>query len=129
MKKIVVIFLLVLYGAATIGATIHLHYCMDKFVGWSVGHGDNDKKCGKCGMKEKKGGCCKDVHKEVKLTAEHQKAAVTQNIQLPEASVLPALPETSRFNVTAKALSLPCSNAPSKIPKERLYMLHGVFRI
>jgi len=43
---------------------------MNEFVGWNLWHGDNEKECGKCGMKEKKGGCCKDEHKQLKLSAD-----------------------------------------------------------
>lgn len=66
MKKIAVILLLLVYSTTTFGATVHLHYCMDKLVGWSLWQ-SKDEACGKCGMKEKKGGCCKDEHKHFQL--------------------------------------------------------------
>lgn len=51
-------------------ATIHLHYCINEFVGSSLWHGEKDSKCGKCRMTEKKGGCCNDEHKQLKLSAD-----------------------------------------------------------
>ena len=53
------------------GATVHLHYCMDKFINWSLLKGGD--KCNKCGM-EKDDGCCKDENKFVKNNID-QKAA------------------------------------------------------
>jgi hypothetical protein len=128
-KKILVILLLLVYGAATMGATIHMHYCMNEFVGSSLWHGGKDKKCGKCGMKEKKGGCCKDEHKQVKLKSEHQKSATVQYIQLLDIPALITPVADFGFKVTPVSSAFPVSNAPPKIPIERLYMLHCVFLI
>ncbi|MCA0382882.1 MAG: hypothetical protein LCH58_12010 [Bacteroidetes bacterium] len=129
MKKIVVILLLLIYGSATMGATIHMHYCMNDFVGWSLWHGEKEKECGKCGMKEKKGGCCKDEHKQVKLKTEHQKSATAQYIQFLDVPALITPVADFSFKVTPTSLAFPVSNAPPKIPRERLYILHCVFLI
>lgn len=129
MKKIVVILLLLIYGSATMGATIHMHYCMNEFVGWSLWHGEKEKECGKCGMKEKKGGCCKDEHKQVKLKTEHQKSATAQYIQFLDVPALITPVADFSFKVTPTSLAFPVSNAPPKIPGERLYILHCVFLI
>ncbi len=129
MKKIVVILLLLIYGSATMGATINMHYCMNEFVGWSLWHGEKEKECGKCGMKEKKGGCCKDEHKQVKLKTEHQKSATAQYIQFLDVPALITPVADFSFKVTPTSLAFPVSNAPPKIPRERLYILHCVFLI
>lgn len=76
MKKVVVILLLVMYSASTIGATINMHYCMNKFAGFSFKEVKKDK-CPKCGMKNT--GCCKDEKKQIKLTLDQQKAAYQAN--------------------------------------------------
>jgi hypothetical protein len=128
-KKIVVIFLLLIYDFTTIGATVHLHYCMNEFVSWSLWHGKDDNKCGKCGMKEKKGGCCKDEHKQFKLKTDHQKSAVAQYVQLLDAPALLTPVAAFNFKVNAVTLNFPVSNAPPKIPRERLYILNCVFLI
>ena len=77
MKKIVAILFLVAYGFASIGATLHTHYCMGEYVGTTLVENKNTK-CGKCGMKEdaKKKGCCKDEHKKFKLKTDQQKVSV-----------------------------------------------------
>ena len=72
MKKFVVLLLLLVYGSATMGATIHVHYCMNQLVGWSL-IDSNDHPCQTCGM-EKKGSCCKDSKAQIKLAADQQKS-------------------------------------------------------
>ena len=129
MKKIVVILLLLIYGSATMGATIHMHYCMNELVGWSLWHGEKDKECGKCGMKEKKGGCCKDEHKQVKLKTEHQKSATAQYIQFLDIPALTTPVADFSFEIKPTSLAFPVSNAPPKIPREKIYILHCVFLI
>ena len=71
MKRILVTILSILYMAGATGATVHVHYCMGKFMGAGFVHKDEDK-CGKCGMKKSiSKGCCKDEHKTFK-TSDHQ---------------------------------------------------------
>lgn len=110
------------------GATIHLHYCMNKFVGWSLRHNDKSNECGKCGMKEKKG-CCQDEHKQIKIDDDHQKSTVAHSIQI---IATPAIisPFTS-FTLSAIAVQhyIPGPNGPPLIPKERLYILNRVFLV
>ncbi len=51
-----------------------MHYCMNKFAGWSFTKTKKDK-CSKCGMV--KAGCCKDKKKQVKLTLDQEKSSAT----------------------------------------------------
>ncbi len=121
---------MLIYGSATMGATVHLHYCMDEFVGWSFHH-DKDDKCGKCGMDEKdKEGCCKDEHKHFKLKVDHQKSGVPTMLTvalapaiinpLPDFSFQPYLKVTESYS--------PC-HAPPDIGYTKLHVLHCVFLI
>jgi hypothetical protein len=79
-KKAVVLLLLCVYSFSSIGATIHMHYCMNKFAGWSFSKTQKDK-CSKCGMV--KAGCCKDKKKQVKLSLDQEKATSSNVLQLP----------------------------------------------
>lgn len=129
-KKTAVIILLLIYGSATIGATVHLHYCMNKFAGWSLGHG-KDEKCGKCGMEEKdKGSCCKDEHKHFKLKTDHQKSSAAQLISL---NADPALfVPVVDFDIPACPTiieNFPFSHAPPGIGGAKLHLLHCLFLI
>ncbi len=78
-KKAIVILLLVFYSASTIGATINMHYCMDKFAGFSFSN-TKQEKCGKCGMTNT--GCCKDEKKQIKIASDQQKSECNQNLNL-----------------------------------------------
>jgi hypothetical protein len=75
-----------MYSASTMGATIHLHYCMNQFAGWSFSS-DKKEKCSKCGMKNT--GCCKDEKKQFKLSSEQQKAEYAQGLMCVPALVTP----------------------------------------
>lgn len=48
------------------GFSVDVHYCMGKRLGVSFHVKKNDK-CERCGMKEKKGGCCSNETKFFKL--------------------------------------------------------------
>lgn len=111
------------------GATIHMHYCMNELVGWSLGHEGENSKCVKCGMTEKKTGCCKDELKQVKLKTEHQKSAAAQYIALPDVQALITPVADFSFIGAVVATNFPVSHAPPNILKESLYLLHCVFLI
>jgi hypothetical protein len=74
MKKILATILAILYLSTSMGATIHLHYCMGKLVAWGLLDSDN-KDCVSCGMPKQQAadgcmvamkGCCHDEHKQIK---------------------------------------------------------------
>ena len=130
MKKFVVLIFAFLYLSASVGATVHFHFCMNEFVGWSLSHG-NDDKCGKCGMEEKdKDGCCKDEHKHFKIKTDQQKTNVTELINLVIAPALSApVPDFTLdppINITE---GYPVCHAPPDIGKNKLHVLHCLFLI
>ena len=130
MKKIILISLLAVYSIATIGATVHLHFCMDRFVGWSFFE-KKDAICGKCGMEEQdKEGCCKDEHQHFKLDTDHQKSDVATLLHYkltPQiASVFSAYQLPVYIN---NAVLHPASHVPPDIHKERLHVFNCVFLI
>jgi hypothetical protein len=66
MKKIAISLLAALYLGTSPGATIQLHYCMDRLIGWEVSHEDTSK-CSKNDMEKKDHkGCCKDENRQIK---------------------------------------------------------------
>ena len=128
MKKILVSILAVFYLASSVGATVHLHYCMDKFIDWSLLNSDGDK-CDKCGM-EKDGGCCKDENKFVKSNVDQK---VTESaIQLIK---MAAVPTPAAFNSTTENYfssliqEYSRSNAPPRYNGLGIYILNSVFRL
>jgi hypothetical protein len=113
-KKIVVILLLFIYGSTSVGATIHMHYCMNEFIGWNLWHNDKENECGKCGMKNKKEGCCKDEHKQLKLSADQNHSQVNAFVFGQFFSPIIFSHYTSCYftQPTTVALLFPTNNAP-----------------
>lgn len=86
MKKIITFVLAILYMGISSGIAMEIHYCMGKRVGVDF-YGTGKDKCGKCGMKEDKAGCCGDVHQFVKLNDAHQSVDNQLVVGLPELAV------------------------------------------
>lgn len=110
MKKLVVSILAVFYLASAVGATVHLHYCMDKLINWSLTKADGDK-CDKCGMK-KDGGCCKDELKLVKNNTDQKTAEAIQIPQFVTNESQPPFINTSEFYFSFSIIKKLVSHAP-----------------
>ena len=104
---------MVFYSASTIGATINMHYCMNKFASWSLTNIKKEK-CANCGMKNT--GCCKDEKKEIKLTLDQQKTA---DNQINHHYGIKAL-SVNYFNI-----SVSCLFDVHKLTKQNLAYLHS----
>ena len=83
MKKIYLGILTFFYMAVSSGVALELHYCMGDKAGMDL-YGSASDKCGKCGMTEKKTGCCHDEFKFYKLNDSHK--TVTNDIDLSASS-------------------------------------------
>jgi hypothetical protein len=130
-EKIIVFIVLCIYGFSSIGATVHYHYCMNEFEGWSLLE-NKDNKCGKCGMKEssKKNGCCKDEQQEFKLKTDHQKASIADFAKVFFASI--ETPQYQDYKVAKLHVTKLCySNyhPPPNIHKQNLQVLYCTFLI
>ena len=127
MKKILVSIFAVFYLASSVGATVHLHYCMDKFIDWSLLKSGGDK-CDKCGM-EKDGGCCKDENKFVKNNID-QKIAES-SIQLTQMAAVAspaAFIYISEYHFSSIIQENPFGHAPPR-NGVGIYILNCVFRL
>ena len=71
MKKFLLTILTLIYMTVSSGVAMEIHYCMGKRAGVDL-YNTADEKCGRCGMKEKKGGCCNDEHVFYKLADAHK---------------------------------------------------------
>src|SRR6187397_1448755 len=127
MKKILVSILAVFYLASTVGATVHLHYCMDKFINWNLLKGED--KCSKCGM-EKDGGCCKDENKFVKNNIDQKVAeSAIQLTQMAAIATPVGLIYPSEDYSSSLIQEYPISNTPPRSNGAGIYILNSVFRI
>jgi hypothetical protein len=138
MKKVLVTILAFLYLSSSMGATIHLHYCMGKLASWGlIDH--ESKNCMQCGMVKKsasshsaelKTECCRDEHKQIK-TDKDQKLTPSEFLKynsLAKAllSAEPALQSAGCFSVCTE---YPNTNAPPLIGNPPLFVLYGNFRL
>ena len=130
MKKLVVAILAFFYISTSVGATVHLHYCMDKLVSWGFSHNE-EKKCGNCGMEKNanlKSNCCKDEQKQVKLDSD-QKVATG----LPFTETVALLPvyftELPVTAVPSVAVINPGNHSPPRSSSTALYIRHCVFLV
>lgn len=132
MKKLVVAILSFLYISTSSGATLQMHYCMDKLVDWSIGHSDEKNTCKNCGMEKDgkgKNSCCKDEQKQLKIDKDQKATAVFQ-LTLSLATPLPALYPVYNFvRITSVTEKFPLSNAPPRSPQPSVYIRNCTFRI
>ena len=109
------------------GATVHLHYCMDKLINWSLMKSGD--KCGKCGM-EKDGGCCKDENKFVKNNIDQKVVESSfQLIQMAAVASPVAFIHTIEYYVSSITKENPFDHAPPRSNSVGIYILNRVFRL
>jgi hypothetical protein len=129
-KKVAVIILFLLYGSATMGATLHIHFCMNEAIGWSLVEKKDDK-CGMCGMDEKdKEGCCKDERKHIKLTTDHAPTGFTLLAIAFSVDAHTYLVKCFDFSPFAEITYGQSPNyAPPDPGATSLHVIHGNFRV
>lgn len=130
MKKALVILILITYSFATMGTTMHLHYCMNEYVGASLWDGDDTSECGKCGMKEKKGGCCKDEHKAFKLKTDHQKSSISDFLSTNYVQIVSTSVNTFTYQLNSiDQFTYSNYHPPPNIHKQSFNVLYCTFLI
>jgi hypothetical protein len=128
MKKLVIIFIAVLYMGAATGATVHLHYCMNKLVSLGLIKKENGK-CSRCGMKEGKDCCCKDEQKLIKLSTDHKTSENTFHLYKLASAIIQYIPEFSFTKLSSVTEENPLSHAPPRSSGVALFIRNCVFRI
>lgn len=137
MKKVLATILAFVYLSSSMGATIHLHYCMGKLASWGlIDH--NSKICFQCEMVKKtsslqgfsaKMDCCQDDHKQIK-TDKDQKLSPSELFKYTDLSQVVALNEPATQSLKAFSINFrhPNSHGPplSKLP---LFVLYRTFLI
>ena len=130
MKKIVATIFLLIYFVGSSGATIQLHYCMDKLIGWSLSSKEKSR-CGKCGMEKKiQKGCCHDESRLVKLDKAYKASFNSFGLVKIEPQIQKlACGYLEHLFVFDPLTSLPNSNAPPIRRQTSIYIVNSVFRI
>src|SRR5450631_2049405 len=91
MKKIFLAILTMIYMTVSSGMAMEIHYCMGKKAGIDL-YGTGSEQCGRCGMKEKKDGCCHDEHQFIKLSDYHKNISNDIHFGIEEGIKLTAYP-------------------------------------
>lgn len=112
-----------MYMGTSSGATIHMHYCMEKLIALSL-EATGDHECRSCGMtKEESKGCCKDKTTQIKLQDDQKISAIVEFFQLISDAVIvtPAI----GFDVVSfdsNELAVPLNHAPPDAVPDLIYL-------
>src|SRR4051812_43375251 len=138
MKKVLATILAFVYLSTSMGATIHLHYCMGKLASWGLIEHES-KNCAQCGMVKKtsspqymatKMDCCKDEHKQIK-TDKDQKLFPSEFFKYNSLSQAITLHESviSGVKILSAAIEHPNTNGPPLSGKLPLFIIYRNFRL
>lgn len=113
--------------AMSTGIAMEVHYCMGKRAGVDF-YNSQDEQCSRCGMKEKKGGCCSDTHLFYKISDAHKIISNDYSFSIVPAIVttLPELNPVILPNQTIKGLAI--QQAPPDVGPP-IYISNRVFRL
>ena len=138
MKKVFATILAVIYLSTSMGATLHLHYCMGKLFAWSLTDKDS-KNCGQCGMPKSgmsgyctavKGGCCKDKYIQVQLDKDQKSTETGYTFSDLSLIGIPASMSTlPDLCVASYIAGYPTTHAPPDLDKVPLFIRNCHFRI
>ncbi|HLZ89948.1 MAG TPA: hypothetical protein VKQ52_22000 [Puia sp.] len=138
MKKVLVFILAVIYLSTSIGATVHLHYCMGRLVSWGLAD-RSGKSCEFCGM-QKMGpsgesvvgmkNCCHEESRQIKNDKD-QKTGQEFFQMIKAAPAIADLPQPVWVDaaVVSPVLSQPVSHGPPPAGLFPLFLRNRNFRI
>ncbi|RZM15240.1 MAG: hypothetical protein EOO88_43655 [Pedobacter sp.] len=127
MKKVFLSILTILYMTVSSGVAMEIHFCMGKKAGTDF-YKTGERKCGLCGMKEKKG-CCSDEHKFFKLEDAHKNVSQYDLLHPDMPALVPVTPLYQQMLLAQQTiLSANSTHAPPGTG-QKIYLLNRVFRI
>jgi hypothetical protein len=138
MKKFFASILAFLYLSTSMGATLHLHYCMGKLVSWGLINHET-RNCEYCGMPKAgsspngftaKKHCCQDEQKIIQTDKDQKTAAGEFQFPklFPDASAVHflTLPD---FRIPSVTTAGSMSHAPPPAAKQPVFLSNCNFRI
>ena len=129
MKKFLATILALIYLGTSMGATVHLHYCMGKLMSWSLSD-KKDGKCGTCGM-QKSGhkGCCKDEHKQIKFDKDQKITESAFQFLSTSLDAVAISTDLSLIYFSLVIIESPTAHAPPRLGAVPIFVLNRNFRI
>ena len=128
MKKVYIGILAIVYMAVSSGIAVELHYCMGSKAGMELYGAANDK-CGKCGMTEKKTGCCHDEFKFYKINDSHKTASNDISFTAPEFAVINDYSIYNWQMPLSSVFATVNNHSPPDYAKPDVCIMNCVFRI
>ena len=126
MKKLFIILLLVFYGSAPFGMTLHFHFCCGELASVDL-HKKENKSCHGEPEPANDSKCCDDQKLELKINGEQHGtqvfSPVLQWTSLPASSY-----SISSYTAVSKTILIPEVFAPPPLNKD-LNRLYCIFRI
>ena len=113
---------------AVSGIAMEIHYCMGKRAGTEF-YGAATDKCGKCGMTEKKTGCCHDEHQFVKLEDSHKNIYNNLDFSTVSVAVLTSFPLYNWQLAAQPTVATVNNNSPPNYAKPDACIMNCVFKI
>jgi len=126
MRKLVTLLLVIMYGLASIGATVHLHYCCGKLDKISLSAAHN-KDC-----PEKEGAfkrCCDSKQVDLKINADQEHATKWLSAQSDLGMALPAFACAYTAALRKATINIFATGPPLRSPKIPLFIQNCIFRI
>ncbi len=117
-----------IYMTVSSGIAMEIHYCMGKQAGIDF-YDTATGKCGRCGMKEKKGGCCSDEHKFYKLADAHKNVSSDDNVFVSPMAALILQPSFYSPVMTGNKKNLLHTILPQPDSGPPIFLRNCVFRI
>lgn len=129
MKKILVAIVLFTYAFAASGASVELHYCMGKLIGWDFDYGSKND-CRNCGMKTKPAKNCCD-NKQIQAKVDKDQQAAYNNIPLTNdyIAIIHVYTNIEDLLFNAKTIAYPSIHGPPLINHTSIYLFNCNFRI
>ena len=138
MKKVFAAILAIVYLSTSMGATVHLHYCMGRLVSWGL-TARAGKSCDFCGMQKGRASgecmvgmknCCHDESRQIK----NDKDQKTVQEFFNAVKVVPAVADLSQpvwvsALVLSPVLSQPVSHGPPLAGAVPVFLRNCTFRI
>ena len=140
MKKVLVTILAIVYLGTSIGATINMHYCMDKLVAWGFGKEKTGKKsCPYCGMakttedkhcgKQSKA-CCKDEQRQIKIEKDQKVSeSAFQSLTISSEAIVVIHTDLTVIYPSSVVTDNPFAHAPPRSGAVPIFVLNRNFRI
>ncbi|HWB93409.1 MAG TPA: hypothetical protein VG605_16220 [Puia sp.] len=138
MKKILAAILAIVYLSTSLGATIHLHYCMGRLVSWGLME-HAGKSCDFCGMRKMRASgecmagmknCCHEESKQIKI-GKDQKTAQEFSLMVKTVPAVADLPRPVWMSpvLLSPVFSQPVSHGPPLVNAMPVFLRNCNFRI